>query len=192
MICCNNRDIEEHTRSPEDFEPCCGRIRGRRCLCLPYDDAYLITAQILTIAAFGISWVFWGTSVLSFIGMVLFQLPWCLRHNKAALYGAVASAAVASLASVVVGVYCLVSLGNYSNCELFSLKAWGINDHWYEDRCREEYLAATSFGCALLWFAAGCLMMEFVSHGRHAVWEGKYRKAASDEQGKVASVDLLV
>mmetsp|Transcript_14267 Transcript_14267/g.33211 ORF Transcript_14267/g.33211 Transcript_14267/m.33211 type:complete len:191 (+) Transcript_14267:140-712(+) len=190
MGCCNGRTEREIV--PEDFEPSRGGIEGPRCVCVPYDDAGFITAQLLAIAAFVVSPVFWGAFAASVIGMILFQLPWCRREEAAAFYRAAVAAAVASLVAVGAGIYALAVFPTKTECGVFTFGTRGTNLRYNVDDCPEEVLAGIAFACAGLWCASAWLAVWFVRSGRHATWERRHRGGGGLYDGRVASVDMLV
>lgn len=192
MSCCNKVNDRE---IPEDIEPCCGSMKGKRCFCLPYDDAHFITAQILAIVAFLISWVFWGAFIVSGIGLTLLQIPWCCRQNAAVLYGTFAAAVLSALSSIGVGIYVMVVFKDKRDCYAWDLSSWGIIDEYPNGRvyCQYKVWATIAFVCAALWVAAAGLLLYFVTSGRHAQWEKKHSAAANeddDDDNQAVAVEL--
>lgn len=198
MGCCN-RNIDQEV--PDDIEPCCGKMKGKRCFCLPYDDAFFVTAQILAIVAMFISWVFWGAFVVSAIGLTMIQIPWCCRQNAAVLYGSVAVAWVSCLASIGVGIYALVVLHDKRYCYAWDMYHGGdiYEDHWgdinedqwqpiYDDQwepvhqeCQYKVWAAIAYVCAFLWWLVALFLTYFLTSGRHAMWEQKHSSMTDDD-----------
>jgi hypothetical protein len=189
MSCCNNNNSNNNNEDgrdyPEGIEPCCS-VRGRRCFCLPYDDPLMMTSQILSIVAVFFSWAWWLTFIISIVGMVLIQIPWCCRQRGGFLYGSAAAAGVTALCSLGAGVYVLVAfrLPKKNSCEPWSLSAmYDDDDDWFDDdlytskdsdNCREEVWGTIALVCTALWAAAfGCLV-HFVKSGRHAKWEKQH------------------
>lgn len=170
--------------TPEGIEPCCA-ISGPRCMCLPYDDALVITSLILSIASVLISWVWWVSFIISVASLVLSQLTWCLRQPGSALYVFVAVSLVSFLAQIGVGIYALVRWKNSRYCYIFV-----IDDYTYDyyddylgsssrkDHCPEEVWATISFLSGALSAASSGFMFYFVKSGRHAKWEGNHCKNA--------------
>jgi len=145
----------------------------------PYDDPWLITAQILTIASIGFAWVYWVTFVVNLVGIALFQIPWCARMRSGPLYGHAVIAGVLSVANLIVGSYILESWKAKRYCDPFYFYT---NDWFYDDdsrnwpnvdNCYEKTWFAIAFVCALLWASAMGCMIWFVKSGRHAKWEEK-------------------
>merc|ERR1711935_501827 len=145
----------------------------------PYDDAYFITAQILAIVALSISWVFWGAFIVSGIGMILLQIPWCCRQNAAVMYSSFAAAVVSALSSIGVGIYVMVVWEDQSDCYAWDFCHW--NDPGSKVYCQYKVWATIAFLCAALWIAAAGLLLYFVNSGRHAQWEEKYNATANDD-----------
>jgi hypothetical protein len=185
MGCCNK--IKEDDREyPENVQPCCGGVRGRRCLCLPYDDPFMITSQILTIIAVFFSWVWWVSFIISIVGLVLYQVPWCCRQNGGPLYASAAAAGVTALCHLGAGIYVLVAFRypKKSSCSPFDFYSYK-SDYHNNDYCREEVWGTIAFVCTALWAAAfGCLV-HFVRSGRHYKWEKQHSPDCDDNNGEV-------
>lgn len=134
--CCGDRGNKEKSREiPDDIEPCCN-IRGPRCLCLPYNDGFLIASQILSILATLLSWVWYTTLVISVLGMILIQILWCCRQGSNAVYGSVVVATFSSLASIGLGIFVVVVMTQYRNCSVFFMF---LNDEKEIDEDIGEY-----------------------------------------------------
>jgi len=182
MGCCNrDNDIENpNSENTDDLDTCC-KIQGPCCMCLPYDDAFVIASMVMPMVAVLVSWVWYGTFWINIVGMILFQLFWCCRQHKVTLYLSVVVAAIASLSSMGAGIYVLVALRNKRGCYPWNLYSWGelndpqyienTDDYYKRDICQEVTWASIAFVCAALWaITAGC-MLYFVHSGRHAKWE---------------------
>lgn len=145
----------------------------------PYDDAWVISAQILAIVAIFLSWMWWVTFLVGIGGLVMFQLPWCCRQNKGAMYGAVAIATFVSLSNIGLGIYCLVAWKHVTDCYPFDMSSYTstyIREGEDEPRdwCQEEAWAIVAFVCSAFWLATAVCMFVFVKSGRHAKWEDKH------------------
>jgi len=177
MGCCNK---DNNPENPEDLESCC-RVQGPRCMCLPYDDVFVVASMVLSIIAFLISWIWWVTWLISIVGMVLFQLFWCCRQPKATPYLSAAAAVVSSLLSLGSGIYVLIAFRNTRHCSPFDMYNYGelndpqyidnTDDYYNRDRCYEGKWASIAFVCAALWATIAGFMIYFVHSGRHAKWE---------------------
>jgi hypothetical protein len=186
MGCCKNNNQNDNRDYPEGVKPCCS-VRGRRCLCLPYDDPWMITSQVLSIVAFFLSWIWWATMIISITGLVLYQVLWCCRQRGGPLYGYGTAAGVCFLASLGSGIYLLVVYSDKTWCEPFTFYAFEWDDGSPSDFCREEVWATIAFVCAALWAGAcGCLVY-FVRSGRHAKWEKKH---SGDSTNNIEVVEL--
>jgi Zn-dependent protease with chaperone function len=175
MGCWNNNKVED-TDIP--VQSCCS-VRGKRCFCLPYDDPFMITAQILAILAIFFSWVWWPTLIINIVGLVMFQVPWFCRQTEGVLHGSAAVAGLTALCQLGVGIYLLVAFRfpKKSDCIKFELKS--NSSRFPNDYCSEEIWGTIAIACAVLWAAAfGCLV-HFVRSGRHAKWE-KYHSGCDD------------
>jgi len=154
-------------------------------MCLPYDDAFFITSQILTIVALFLSWIWWVTFIISIVGMVLYQVPWCCRQNGGALFGSAMAAALAAAGSLGVGIYILIVWRNKTWCYPFDF--W-TDDYPGTDYCQEETWGSIAFVCGFLWAAASGCMIYFVKSGRHAKWEDKH--SGSTPATATAAIEL--
>lgn len=177
--CCDSK--REEREIPDGLDPCCS-VSGRRCLCLPYDDPYLISAQILSIASVFFGWICWATFFISFVGLTIFQVLWCARMRSGVLYGQVAIAGLTSVGHLIVAIYVLVAWRSKSWCEPWSMYAssYYYEDDSYNDYCKEGTWFAVGLVCALMWAAASVCMFVFVKSGRHAKWEAKYLPSKGD------------
>lgn len=142
----------------------------------PYDDAYLIASQLLAILSLSVAWIWWATGIVNIVGMLLFQIPWCCRQRKGALYITVAVGALTSLSMLGLGLYILFYLQYASDCYAFS----GDIRFGRKDWCNEILWASIAFGCAAIWGAATHCMLVFVRSGRHAKWEKYYSTNVED------------
>jgi hypothetical protein len=175
MGCCNRYKVDD-TDIP--VQSCCS-VRGKRCFCLPYDDPWMITAQILTMIAPFFSWVWWPTLIINIVGLVMFQVPWFCRQTEGLLYGSAAVAGLTALCQLGLGIYVLVAWNfpKKSYCETFFL--YSSANSWINDSCQEEIWGTSAIVCAVLWAATfGCLV-HFIRSGRHANWE-KYHSSCDD------------
>jgi len=190
MGCCDKADGEY----PKDAELCCGgTMKGRRCFCLPYDDPYFITAQILSIVALFLSWVFWGALIVSVVGFILLQICWCCRQTRGFMYASFGVAVVSALASIAVGIYALVVFPNFTDCYAFDFAHYGKkSDPWYDDYdyywCQYKAWATISFVCAALWIVVAALLMRFITSGRFARWEEFYN---GNNNGNVDDIEAV-
>jgi hypothetical protein len=184
MGCCNK--IKEDDRDyPKGVQPCCGGVRGKRCFCLPYNNPWMITAQILAIVAMLFSWVWRPTLIINIVGLVLFQVPRFCCQTEGLLHGSAAAAGLTALCQLGVGIYFLVDFRWWrtrtQECEPFLLRSYreyGGYDREYghvPQDCREEVWGTIAIVCAVLWTAAffGCLV-HFIRTGRHAKWEKRH------------------
>jgi len=188
-------------------------IRGTRCLCLPYKDVWAISAMILAIIATMLSWVWWVTFAVSIIGMVLFQILFCMRCRSGPIYGMVLVGVLSSLASLGIGIYVLTEWEFVTDCESFHL--WTSTSYQHKDTnfedddlaalifetfktfdtCREGFWAGISFACSALWAVSAICLLYFVKSGRYTQCEKKYSENGDkNDNGKndsrsIGSVD---
>jgi len=171
---------------------CCGHHHSdvRICKCLPYVDGYMITAQIISIVAFLISWIWWVTFIVGGICLVLLQVIWCCRQNKIGLYISAGISFVAAITCTIAGIVMIVVWKDKRYCEIWRLTDDDdYNNNWtpseYQptrpDYCKEGIWAVVAFGTALLWFATSGCILYFVKSGRHTKWEEKLQATADAE-----------
>lgn len=191
MSCCNKNKNNNHAninRSvPEGIDPCCN-VSGRRCLCLPYDDFFMITAQILSIVSVFVSWVWWVTFLISLIGMSIIQIIWCCRQNRSMILASAAVAVASALTSIGVGIYILINWSDESYCYTFVLDAYhygGENDY-----CEEGKWGTIALVSGVIWSLVSVCIIHFVRSGRHALFEKHHADAGAENSNANAAVEL--
>ncbi|KAG7359156.1 hypothetical protein IV203_015745 [Nitzschia inconspicua] len=168
--CCENGGIE---RSPYG-----GDVKRRSICCdccckscLPYDDAYMITAQFLSILAFLVSWIWYVTFILGAAAMIILQVAWCCRVGRAGLIWTVVISGLASVGCFVAGTLMILTWDGDTWCDVFTMQS-SFDGSWYEyyqsDSCNEGAWAAVAFVAGVLWAATGTYVMIFLVSGRHA------------------------
>jgi hypothetical protein len=188
MACCDRENDQEHD---DDVERCFSG-KGRRCMCLPYDDGFMITAQILSAVAFCVSWIFWGSFIICLGALVAHQVIWCMRQSKSGLIAAQVVSFLASISCIAVGVWVWIYRRNSFWCVPFTLIS-DDDDYVYEDDddwCPERAYASVAWVSAALWLAAAGFTFAFMCTGRHAKWEAKHNtqaEATAIEMGNVES-----
>jgi len=179
MTCGCEKRNENENENEDELKRCFGG-----CMCLPYDDPYVIASQVLAVVAFLISWVWWASFIVSIIAMILIQLIWCCRQGRFALLAAHGIAVVAALLCLFSGIYMLVAWNSVVWCAPFIFIADdddynNYDDSYSFDYCPEQIYAAVALVDAALWLAsAGCLIA-FVNNGRHAKWEARLSSRVS-------------
>lgn len=205
MGCCNKDDRNDNIRTtknrdvPEGVEPCC-RVRGKLCVCLPYDDPFMISAQVIAIVAVFISWVWWLTFLISMIGMSLIQILWCCRQSRSMVSALGLVAMLCFLAQYGVGIYALVKWKSVFYCDIFSMNSYGKKEdidiggfdqpydeynstdsyYAYNDTCQEERWATIAFVSGTLWATVAACIIYFVASGRHEKWEEGHSNSRSE------------
>lgn len=186
-----NNDIDNNDR-------CCRTGSGRRCLCLPYDDGFIIAAQVMSIVAIFIAWIWWVTFILSIVALVLHQILWCCRQSRASLIAMQVISIIAALLSLFVGVFFLVARKDARWCDPFTLNYDDDDDDYYgpRDYCPEKGYAAVAFVEAALWFAVAGCNIAFVKTGRYDKWEASLSKSTASntavEMGNVEATPVAV
>jgi hypothetical protein len=184
-----NKNANINREPPDGLNPCCF-VRGQRCVCLPYDDVFMITAQILSIVCVFVSWIWWITFIISIIGMTMIQIIWCCRQNNSMLLTSAAVAVVSALVSVGVGIYILIVWNKKRYCYPWIMDTYDpYYDPYYsdEDYCEETKWSIIAFVCGVLWSLVSVCIVHFVTSGRHARWE-KHHAPASREDGDAGAV----
>jgi len=169
---------------------CSGSTSGQRCLCLPYNDGYMIAAQIISVVAFLISWVWWVTFIIGTAALALLQIVWCCRQTKAGLLASAAVSALATLMCVLCGIYILVVWKSAKWCWVFYLESDDDDDDYYGnnyDYCKEGAWAAVAFVSGVLWFAVTGCILYFVKSGRQAKWDEKLCNNNNNNNGEGAT-----
>mmetsp|Transcript_10681 Transcript_10681/g.22560 ORF Transcript_10681/g.22560 Transcript_10681/m.22560 type:complete len:226 (-) Transcript_10681:1262-1939(-) len=162
--------------SDNDVEGCCCRGRdtvGRRCMCLPYDDGFMISAKIISIVAFSIAWFYWVAFIISIIAMVLLQIVWCCRQRRIEVWASITVSSIASLLCFGAGIFIIVAWKNAKYCEPFLFYSY-FDDDYYYDWCPEHVWAAIAFIDGVLWGIAAAFMLYFLRSGRYDRWEDKH------------------
>lgn len=193
MGCCD----KDKKRDQDDAVGCCsGGANDRRCMCMPYDDGIMIAAQVLSIIAFLISWIWWVSFIISIIAFVMLQIIWCCRQTKASLIATPVVSLVAGIMNIFVGIFFLIDRKDSDYCQAFTL----ITDDWtnddYYDYCNEVVFAIVAFVDAALWFATAGCTIAFTCSGRYAKWEhqlsNKTTNNVGNNEGGVEAVQRTV
>jgi len=114
---------------------CCGCGQKREtsmCMCLPYKDGFMITAQIISIVAFLVSWVWWVTFIVGLISLALLQLVWCCRQSKIGMFVSVGISTLAGITCTIAGIVMIVVWKDQKNCSVFTLTD-GSEDDYYDN-----------------------------------------------------------
>lgn len=173
---------EDDDDDESTIEPCCGGNdrKKRICMCLPYDDPYIITAQILSLVAFVFSWIWWASFFVSGIALVLFQVNWCCRRSRVGLLTSHIISVAAAVLCICAGVYALIEWKNQKFCHVFIIVS--DDDYIYDgDKCTEQIYATIAFFDAALWLATAYFTIKFVTSGRYAKWEALYSNTTDDD-----------
>jgi len=158
----------------------------------------MITAQIISIVAFVISWFWWVTFIVAGICLVLLQVIWCCRQNKIGLYISAGISFVAAITCTVAGIVMIIVWKDNVYCHIWRLTDDDDGNDYYDgddyysnwsdkgssekpDFCEEGIWAAVAFVTALLWFATSGCILYFVKSGRHTKWEEKLQATADAE-----------
>ena len=167
----------------------------------------MITAQIISIVAFLVSWVWWVTFIVGLISLVLLQFVWCCRQSKIGMFVSVGISTLAGITCTIAGVVMIVVWKDQTYCSVFTLTDGDDDDDDYykqftyynddynntvyidnyaeerrnRDYCEEQAWAVVAFITATLWFSTSGLIFYFVRSGRYAIWEEEAKlQGASD------------
>ena len=179
------------SNSPQRRSACC------QCVRYPYQDNYLIVAQVFSILALGCSWVFYGTFAISLIAMILQQVLWCCRQTRS---GMVASVVLSFLAAAVCAATSLYMFLGWkgradkyafdtdyvSYCEPFTF--YFLIGNRSRDMCKETLWASLAAASAFLWLISGCFLERFLSTGRYNAWEERMDKGDTNQKREGAPV----
>lgn len=194
-----------NTSKEIDTDGCCygNSDSGKRCMCMPYDDAWMISAQILSIVAFLISWVWWPAFIICLTALVMHQLVWCCRQSECMLIATHAISVVAALMCSFAGILWIIVRRDSGYCEPFTFYA---DDQFADDNggmwdCSKSAIiyAVIAFVDAVLWLAVAGCTITFVNSGRYQKWEDQRSKkttgSGNDEESsavEVAAMELAV
>ena len=146
----------------------------------------MIIAQVLSILAFLISWVWWASFIISLASLVLLQLVWCCRQTREGLITTTAISILAAIMCIFGGAFVLTARNNAYTCQLFTLQNhYDDDDDWHgsSPSCYREAWAGIAFADAALWFATAACTILFVTTGRYAKWEKRLDKKAANNEG---------
>ena len=68
----------------------------------------MITAQIISILAFLLSWLWWVTLIFGLISLGFLQLVWCCRQGKIGLFVSVGISTLAGITCTIAGIVMIV------------------------------------------------------------------------------------
>jgi hypothetical protein len=155
----------------------------------------MITAQVLSIVAFLISWIWWVVWLISLASLIFYQMMWCTRVCKAGIIAASLIATVAGIFCLLAGIIMLSKWENVNWCiSLFFFTGiqYDDDDESRNDSCPEVALAIVAFIDAALWLAsAGCTFV-FLKSGRYARIEAELIQKSRARNGGGAVVNASV
>jgi len=129
----------------------------------------MLTAQIISIVAFCVSWLWYVTLILGAVAMVLLQVIWCCRMKKSGVYASFIIAALASIGCIIAGVIMIVQWKGDTYCHVFTVTNDNFDDDFYDwgDYCKEQAWAAIAFITGTLWATTAGFILYFVTSGRY-------------------------
>lgn len=162
--------------------------RDNKCLCLPYNDKWIIASLALSALATVLSaWVDWRMLLTSIGCMALLQMLWCNRYSiKLLMYSVVGIAMLCSLAHVGFGIYIIWFFQNHEG----SCYGWSPYYAYDDDSsldepdwmdCVERWSRVViAFVCGSLWAGVAASLGMFVYDGQYTMWEVKYTNIAAN------------
>mmetsp|Transcript_16239 Transcript_16239/g.37406 ORF Transcript_16239/g.37406 Transcript_16239/m.37406 type:complete len:256 (+) Transcript_16239:174-941(+) len=192
--CCKKiKQTNDDDDDDDDIERCF--LGTEPCICLPYNDGFVVAAQIMSIAALLMSWFWWVTFIISIIAMVILQALWCCRQRRALFLTMPVVSAIAAIMCAFSGGFFLIVWKRAGYCTPF---VW-IQDDYYPyyddaydddynryDECNEKAWASVAFLTGILWLAVTGCIIAFVCSGRYAKWERKWEKMQGGGGGSEA------
>jgi hypothetical protein len=153
----------------------------------------MVAAQLMSIVAFCVSWLWIVTFILGTVAMILMQTIWCCRLSRCGLIWSIFIAFLTSLSCTTAGILMIVFWKGDPFCSIFILSRddddWYVNDFKHGDECNEVAWAVVSFVTGALWAAVGACVYRFVVSGRLARCEEEHRSAkAAADQGQDGNV----
>ena len=149
-------------------------------MCLPYKDGFMITAQIISIIAFGLLCGFisgWLTLIVGLISSVFLQLVWCCRQSKIGLFVSVGISTLAGITCTIAGIVTFSAWKDQFS--VFTVFDADGSDDFYDDY--DQFYGVAAFITATLWFTTSGLILYFIGSGRYAILEEKEKlRGASD------------
>jgi hypothetical protein len=104
-----------------------------------------MTAQILSVVAFFISWIWWVTFLLSAPLMLMLQVVWCCRMQKGGLRAAGILSTLSALGSLFAGIWILIKWRDSGWCSVFVITRDYNNNNYDGDYCHEVAWAVVAF-----------------------------------------------
>jgi hypothetical protein len=178
----------------------------------PYKDGFMMSAQIISILAFLVSWVWWVTFIVGLISLVLLQFVWCCRQSKIGLFVSVGISTLAGVTCTIAGIVMIVLWKDERHCSVFTLTDVGddyYNDAYYatpiyddgytgykssgnvrRDYCEEQVWAVVAFVTATLWFSTSGLILYFVGSGRYAIWEEEAKLQGASDTTPTTAIEM--
>ncbi|KAL3940210.1 MAG: hypothetical protein SGARI_001075, partial [Bacillariaceae sp.] len=130
----------------------------------------MLAAQVLSVVAFLVSWLWYVTFIIGIVAMSLMQVTWCCRVKKTGLVIALVICGLAAAACAVAGVLMIVQWKGDTYCHVFVMNDDFRNDDIYwpsGDYCNEAAWAGVAFVVGALWAAAAICILYFTTSGRY-------------------------
>jgi hypothetical protein len=134
----------------------------------------MIAAQVLSICAMSIAWIWWVITFVSLVAMVFYQVMWCCRLCKAGIIAASSLATLAGIVSLITGIISILEASESCFLPFFQL-------------CNGVAAGIFALACAALWFACAACSFTFVFGGHHARMESKWVEKFRTENEDVAT-----
>jgi hypothetical protein len=131
----------------------------------------MMTAQILSIVAFLVSWIWYVTFILGGVAFIIMQVIWCCRVRRAGLISTIVISSLTSVGCFVAGGIMIVKWKGERMCHVFTVTdddTSPYNDDMFNyDYCDEVAWAVVGFVTGFLWLATAVCVLVFVVSGRY-------------------------
>ena len=157
--------------------------RPKTCVCLPYKDALVITAQALSIVGLFLSWSTVISILFGLTSFIMYQVVWCCRMNRCGLITAGVFAAISGACCTIVGAL-VMSSGTTRWCTTTTnaiISSYGYDDDIWsssvqqanEDSCKKaiNVVSGIGFGGGIVWIACAVCTFVFVCGPRYAKFQ---------------------
>lgn len=212
MSCCGEKEKEDDNFD-DGLTRCCGGTGGQRCMCLPYDDPWPISAQILAIVAVLFSWIWWVTLIISGVAMIVLQIIWCCRQNKFGFLASIIVTALAAFMNLFTSIWIFIVWRRAEYCypfdwyvgyrdddyinaiydDDFSVAEFEYESNYrYWDDCPEVIWGSVAAVSTAIWIASFACLLHFVCSGRHAKWEKRHRRGNGKRSKRSVGEDAAV
>ena len=174
----------------------------KTCVCLPYKDALVITAQALSIVGLFLSWSTVISLLFGLVSFIMYQVVWCCRMNRCGLVTAGVFAVLSGVCCIVVGAL-IMSSGTTRWCTTATASTTAIvssygydDDIWStvqqtnEDSCKKAIavVSGIGFGGGIVWIACAVCTFVFVCGPRYSKFQNEVTLRQDNDEVVVTPV----